>query len=485
MTQLASFDGMADTAPARVSCVGPLKKSDAFVFFGATGDLAFKEIFPALFELFCQGGLMLPILGVARSELTREQFHDRARRSLIAYGTFQHEPFQKFIKQLSYLSGDYCDQTTYVQLEQHLEGFERPLFYMAVPPEIFEAVVHGIARVRCGPRARLVIEKPFGRDLASSQALNDLLTECFPESSLFRVDHFLAKNTVENLVFFRFANVFVEPVWSRHYIKSIQITLSENFGIAGRGAFYDNVGAVRDVVQNHLFQVLSLLAIEPPACLTDPVALSDAQLQVFRSIEPVTPGQVRFGQFDGYHSEAGVRINSNTETFVAMRLAVKNDRWMNVPFYIRAGKRLPVTCTEVLVNLKPTGRIPSHGQSCHDLTRGGNNYFRFRLDPDMRIALGAQIKEPGKGMTGHDVELLAQYDTQVPASPYVRVLGDAIHGDSTFFARFETIQESWRIVQDILQHAAPVDIYQPGTWGPECSSDVLINQDRWRTPVTG
>lgn len=455
----------------------PNYESDVFVFFGATGDLAFKQIIPALFELFKREQLSVPVIGVARSEWTRDRFHERAKDSLTAFGSYKADVFERFVQQLDYHVGDYSDQAIFDQLDQSLQGFSQPLFYLAIPPNLFSEVAQGIARIRCGPNARLIIEKPFGRDLASAQSLNQTLTDCFPESSLFRMDHFLAKETVENLVYFRFANSFVDPLWSNQFVKNIQITMAENFGVAGRGAFYDDVGAIRDVVQNHLFQILSLLAIEPLARPSTIKALPQAQLDVFNAITPLTVSDVVFGQFSGYQDIPGVHVDSNTETFVAMRLNLDNARWAGVPFYIRTGKCLSVTCAEVMVTLKP----PNHRVFGITDTPSAN-YFRFRVGPDMQIAVGAKSKRPGTGMSGHDVELVAQHDVYAKVDPYVRLLHDAMLGDRTLFTRIENVVAAWKIVENILDHDVSPDRYDQGSWGPSKSGSILLNDDTWHTP---
>lgn len=453
-------------------------RSDVFIFFGATGDLGHKAIFPALFALFRNGQLRVPVIGMARSPLSRIEFHERAKNSLMENGTFDADAFDAFARHLSYLSGDYNDPETFERLDAKLSHFSRPLFYMAIPPNMFESVSRGISRVGCGADARLVIEKPFGRNLASAQSLNRVLHRCFPEESLFRVDHFLAMETVENLVYFRFANMFLQPLWCSQYIKNVQITMAEDFGIAGRGAFYDDVGAIRDVVQNHLFQILGLLAMEPPTDIREPDGFHHEQLKAFLGIKPVQRPDVVFGQFAGYHDEPGVSANSSTETYVAMRLQIDNDRWRGVPFYIRTGKFLPSTCTEIMITLKTLD------QPITDVDgRPLPNYLRFRLTPDMQIALGAQIKTSGRSMSGQPIELIALREDYSSIRPYERLLRDALEGDDTLFTRSANMEAAWRIVENILDHDGPVTAYEPGSWGPENSVDVLINGDAWHTPI--
>lgn len=454
-------------------------RSDVLVFFGATGDLAFKEIFPALFALFQSGRLRVPVIGIARSELSQGEFHQRAKESLEASGQqFLPSEFTAFSRLLSYFNGDYNDVETFSRLGKRLEAYSRPLFYMAIPPGLFEVVVRGLKSIHCSPAARLVIEKPFGRNLASACLLNRVLHGCFPEQNLFRLDHFLAMETVVNLLYFRFANRFTQPLWNRQHIKNVQIILAESFGIAGRGAFYDGVGALRDVVQNHLFQILGLLAMEPPEKGFTAEMLHEEQLKTFRSITPLERSDVVLGQFAGYHDEPGVRPGSNTETFAALRLTINNARWQGVPFYIRTGKCLPLTCTEVMITLQPSTLLGLTLQR-----QPLPNYLRFRLYPDMEIAIGAQIKAPGQRLAGEPVELVVQHEEYGEVTPYERLLGDALEGNNALFTRSANIEEAWRIVENVLDRHEPINLYEPGRWGPENDDDVLVDADQWHTPI--
>jgi len=452
--------------------------SDAFVFFGATGDLAYKKIFPALYAMVRRSGLDIPIIGMARAGWSLDKLKARARESVENGGDFDSGCFEKLAAQLRYVCGDYADPATYAKLKQTLGLATRPIHYLAIPPSMFASVVQGLAKSGCADNARVIVEKPFGRDLASAQSLDRTLHQVFPESSIFRIDHYLGKEAVQNLLYFRFANTFLEPIWNRHYVKDIQITMAEEFGVQGRGAFYEEVGAIRDVVQNHLLQVIALLAMDPPTG-HEPEAMQAEKLRLFRAMRPLDPKEVVRGQFKGYRDEAGVAKNSQIETFAALQLHIDTWRWADVPFYIRAGKSLPISATEVTVTLK---RPPLSVFDPNETMP--RNYFRLRLSPEVVISEGALVKRNGEQMHGEPVELIARHHSESEKSPYERLLGDAIRGDPSLFTQDACVEAAWRVVDPVLTAALPVQEYEPGTWGPGASIDVVNDGDTWHDPVT-
>lgn len=451
--------------------------SDAFVFFGATGDLAYKQIFPALQAMVRQHHLNMPIIGVAKSGWSFEQFRDRARNSLEKHGGVDEAAFNKMCSLMKYIDNDYRDGTTYQTLRKELKNASHPMHYLAIPPSTFTNVVEGLAASGSARGARVIIEKPFGRDLSSARELNQLLHRFFPEEAIFRIDHFLGKEPIQNLLYFRFANSFLEPLWNRNYIDSVQITLCEKFGIEGRGRLYEEMGAIRDVVQNHMMQILLLLAIDVPPS-GDAEATRDEKMQVVRAIRPLAREDVVLGQYRGYRKEKDVASESHVETFAALKLSVETWRWEGVPFFIRVGKRLPYSANEVLVRLKR----PPH-MVFDEIKQNQSNYFNFRLSPNVRLSLSTRTKMPGETMRGEEVELVACQRFGDEMLPYERLLADAMRGDPALFARKDAVEAAWRVVDPILQqNDIPVYEYDPDTWGPPEAERLIQGHGGWHNP---
>ena len=451
-------------------------ESDAFVFFGATGDLAYEQIFPALQAMIRHGHFDMPIIGVARSAKDLDGLRARARESIEKHGTLDPRAFAALSAKLQFVNGDYSSPETFTELRKALGAASRPLYYLAIPPDLFATVAEGLANAECDKGARLVVEKPFGRDLSSAQALNRTLHKSFPESAIFRIDHYLGKEPVQNLLYFRFANSFLEPIWNSNYIQSVQVTMAENFGMRGRGVLYEELGAIRDVVQNHMLEVIALLTMEAPIG-REPDALRDEKQRAFQAMRPLSPADIVRGQFRGYRSEKGVARDSQVETFAAVKLYVDTWRWAGVPFYIRAGKQMPVTATEVLVQLK---RPP---QAVFDaVTQSQANYFRFRLSPDVSISLGARAKLPGEAMAGERVEFVVRESFVDEMTPYERLLGDALRGDPMLFVREAGVEAAWRVVDPVLGDATPVHEYDPNTWGPIEADRIIAGDGGWHNP---
>lgn len=451
-------------------------RSDALVFFGATGDLAYKKIFTSLQAMIKRGNLNVPVIGVAKAAWSVDQLHARIKDGIEKHGGIDPAAFHKLISLVRYVDGDYKDSATFQKLRAELKDAQHPTHYLAIPPSLFESVVQELVKSGCAKGSRVVVEKPFGNDLASAQELNRVLLSAFKESDVYRIDHYLGKRPVYNMLVFRFANFFMEAFWNRTYIASVQITMAEDFGVQGRGAFYDQTGTIRDVMQNHLFQVLCNLCLEPPV-RSDSETVRDEKVKVLKAIPPLTERDLIRGQFRGYLEEPGVKPNSQVETFGAMRLYVDSWRWKGVPFFIRAGKNLPLTCTEVFARFHkpPTIIRDSH------LTA---NHLRFRISPDIAIGLGMMVMAPGEEIAGRNVEMLASRSPRGDEmEAYERLLTDAMAGDATLFARQDYVEEAWRIVDPVLKEHTPVYMYEPKSWGPNEAEQLLAPPGGWHNPT--
>ena len=453
--------------------------SDALVIFGVTGDLAHKMIFPALYAMVKRGVLKVPVIGVAFPKWSLARLRKRATDSIERSGGVDNKrALEQLLSQLKYVSGDYKDSNTFTAIKEALGKARRPAHYLAIPPSLFETVIKGLGAANLAENARVIVEKPFGRDLASARKLNQVAHAMFPEDSIFRIDHFLGKEAIMNILYFRFANTFLEPIWNRNYVASIQVTLAEDFGVGSRGAFYETAGCLRDVIENHLFQIVALLAMEPPAG-RDFGAVHNEKAKVFKAMRPLKPGDLVRGQYAGYRKEPDVARRSDVETFCALRLFIDSWRWDGVPWFLRSGKYLPDTATEILVELKPPPQ-KLFADAVH--TTGRSNYLRFRLSPASAVALAARVKLAGQEFVGEQRELYLSEGQPGEETPYERLLGDAMHGDGALFTREDAVEAAWAVVDRVLKTHHPVRPYQRGTWGPKAADAIIAAAGGWHNP---